>query len=279
MTLSTTVSASSGRSERRVDDLDLDAVLGETVGHRQRAAHGVAVGDDREVAALAHDLRAADRHREVVARLGQRAVDVVEHEVLDEQHGIVVADRRLEQAVGVERRRRRDDLEAGRVREHHLEALRVLGRQLRAGAGGRADHERHADLAAEHLAHLGRVVHDHVHGHEDEVDRHDLDDRPQAEHRGAHAGADEALLGDRRLAHAPRAVLRVEAGRDLVGALEAADLLAHEEDLVVARELLVERAPQGLAVGHARHARVPSRSPNGPPRSMRENCSRQFGSP
>ena len=77
-----------------VDDLDLDAVLGEPVGHRQRAAHGVAVGDDREVAALAHDLRAADRHREVVARLGQRAVDVVEHEVLDEQHRIVVADRR-----------------------------------------------------------------------------------------------------------------------------------------------------------------------------------------
>ena len=102
---------------------------------------------------------------------------------------------------------------------------------------------------------------------------------PQAEHRGADAGADEALLGDRRLAHAARAVLRIEAGGDLVGALEAPDLLAHEEHALVARELLVERAPQRLAVGHARHERVPSRSPNGPPRAIGANCSRQSGSP
>ena len=97
------------------------------------------------------------------------------------------------------------------MREHDLDALRVLRGELRARAGGRADHERDADLAAEHLAHLGGVVHDHVHGDEDEVDRHDLDDGPQAEHRRADAGADEALLRDRRLAHAPGAVLRVQA--------------------------------------------------------------------
>jgi len=55
----------------QIDDLDLDAVLREAVGDRERAADGVAVGDDREIGALAHDLRAADRHREVVARLRQ----------------------------------------------------------------------------------------------------------------------------------------------------------------------------------------------------------------
>ena len=84
--------------------------------------------------ALAHDVRAAERQREVLVRLRDAAGDVVEHEVLDEQHGVVVADRRLQQPVGVERRRRRDDLQARRVREPDLEALRVLRRQLRARA-------------------------------------------------------------------------------------------------------------------------------------------------
>src|SRR5262249_34035411 len=90
---------------------------------------------------------------------------------------------------------------------------------------------------------------------------------------------DEALLGDRRLLHPARAVLLEEAGGHLVGALEPADLLAHQVDALVARELLVERPPQRLAGGHFRHLRVSSRSPNGPATSMRENCSFEAGSP
>ena len=81
-----------------------------------------------------------------------------------------------------------------------------------------------------------------------------------------------------RLADALAAPLLPEAGGDLVGALEAADLLAHQEDALVARELLVERAPQRLAVGHVRHPRVSFRSPNGPAVSMRANCSAVPGS-
>jgi hypothetical protein len=89
---------------------------------------------------------------------------------------------------------------------------------------------------------------------------HDLDDRPQAHHGRADAGADEALLA--RSASRARACGRTspQAGGDLVGALEAADLLAHEEDAVVAVELLVERAAQRLAVRHVRHRRLPRRA-------------------
>ena len=79
------------------------------------------------------------------------------------------------------------------------------------------------------------------------------------EHRRADAGADEALLGDRRVAHAVGAELVHQAGGDLVGALEDADLLAHEEDALVARELLAQREAQRLAVGHPLGAgRLPS---------------------
>jgi hypothetical protein len=137
----------------------------------------------------------------------------------------------------------------------------VLRGQLRAGTARRANHERHAHLAAEHVLNLRGVVDDLVHRHQDEVDRHDLDHRPQAHHGGADAGADEPLFRDRGLAHAHGAVLLPQAGRDLVGALEPADLLAHQEHVGVALELLVERLAQRLAVGHVGHVCSSPRSP------------------
>ena len=57
-----------------------------------------------------------------------------------------------------------------------------------------------------------------------------------------------SLIG--RVAHAVRAELLEQAGGDLVGAVEDADLLAHHEDALVALELLAQREPQRLAVGH-----------------------------
>jgi hypothetical protein len=119
------------------------------------------------------------------------------------------------------------------------------------------------------------VVHDHVLRDEDEVDRHDLDHRPEAEHRRADTGADEAFLGDRRLAHALGPVLLPQPCGDLVRALEAADLLAHQEHALVAIELLVESTPERLAIGHLCHDRVSWRSPYGAAVFIRSNCSRQ----
>ena len=103
--------------------------------------------------------------------------------------------------------------------------------------------------AAEHAVDLRRVVDDLVQGQQREVDRHDLDDRAQAEHGRADRGAGEALLGDRRVADPLGAELAEQARGDLVGALEDADLLAHEEDAVVAQHLLAQRVVQRLAVG------------------------------
>ena len=96
-------------------------------------------------------------------------------------------------------------------------------------------------LAAEHRADLRGVVDDLVHRDEQEVQRHDLDDGTLAEHRSADTGADEALLRDGGVAHAVGPELVEEAGGDLVGAVEDADLLAHDEDALVAGELLAQR--------------------------------------
>src|SRR5919197_1253836 len=86
--------------------------------------------------------------------------------------------------------------------------------------------------------------------------RMELLSRPwaQAEHGGADADADEALLGDRRVADPLRAELLEQAGGDLVGAFEDADLLAHQEDVLVALQLLAEGVVERLAVGYDGHA-------------------------
>ncbi len=206
------------------------------------------------------------------------ALDVVEREALEEEHGIVVADRRLQQPARVGGRGRGDDLQAGHVREPGVEALRVLGRELRAAAARRADDQRAARLAAEHVADLGRVVDDLVEGVEREVHGHDLHDRPRAGHRRADRGADEALLGDRRVAHAVGAELLHQAGGDAVGAVEEPDLLAHHEHALVALELLPQRLVERLADGL--HDTGPSAvSPNGAPGAVRANCSAVSSSP
>ncbi len=216
---------------------------------------------------------------------GDLALLLVDDEVLHNEDGVVIADGGLQQALGVGRVRRGDDLQSGRAREPRFEALRVLGGELVAGAVGRADDQWAPHLAAEHRADLGRVVDDLVHGDEQEVEGHDLDDGALAEHRGADTRADEALLGDRGVAHAVGPEFVKQARGDLVGALEDPDLLAHDEDALVAPELLAQRQAHGFAVGHdlglggerghrpRPASKTRSSSSNGLPGCMRSNCS------
>ncbi len=70
-------------------------------------------------------------------------------------------------------------------------------------------------------------------GHADEVGELELDDRPLAHPGRADGGADEALLGDRRVDHALVAELLEEALRDAERPAEVADVLAEQEDALV----------------------------------------------
>ena len=259
--------------------------LAESLRHLERAYHRERVRHDRQVAARPRDTRLADRCEEVGVER-HLALLLVDRQVLDHEHGVVVADGGLQQTLGVSRRGRGHDLQAGRAGEPAVERLRVLGGELIARPVRRADHQRTAHLAAEHRAYLGGVVDHLVHRNQQEVDRHDLHDRALAEHRRAHAGAHEPLLGDRRVADAIRAEGLQQSGGDLVGAVEQPNLLAHHEHAVVAGELLGQREPQRLAVGHdlrggalgdGAHAPSPASkvsfsSPNGLPGRMRSNC-------
>ena len=135
--------------------------------------------------------------------------------------------------------------------------MRVSRPELMARALRHADHDRHLDLAAEHVADRRGVVDDLVHRQQREVDRHQLDHRAQAEHRRAHSHADDRVLRDRRVAHALLAELLEQSGGDLEGALEDADVLAHEEDVLVLVHLLAQGLVEGLAIAHGGHQPPP----------------------
>ena len=89
--------------------------------------------------------------------------------------------------------------------EPGLEALGVLGGHADAVGDRPAQHHRHRDLAAAHVAPLGGVVGDLVHGQRHEVEDLQLDDGPAADERPADAAAGDGGLGDRRVDHPLRA--------------------------------------------------------------------------
>ena len=146
-----------------------------------------------------------------------------------------------EQALRVVRGRRHRDDEARDVREERLEALRVLRAEPDAAARDHPDHERDARRPAHHEPELRGLVHDLVEGDAGEVRELQLDDGPQARQRGADPAADEAALGQRRVADPLGAVALVEALGGAEEAADPADVLADHDHVRVGLELEVER--------------------------------------
>ena len=129
----------------------------------------------------------------------------------------------------------------------------MLRAEAQPGAADGADDQRRLDLAARHEAVLGDRVDDLVEADAEEIGEHDLGDRPVAGDGEAERGADEAGLGDRRVADAGGAELLVEPLAGLERPAGRADVLAHDEDLVVPPHLLLERGEDRFAVGDLLH--------------------------
>src|SRR5258708_7358807 len=229
----------------------MNPVLRQRVRQRHPQQGHVAVGDGRAVAAFALELRLADRNEVFLIR--DLAFGVVEHLALEDEHRVVVADGALEQPLGVVRRPRRHDLHAWHMGQPGLERLRMLGAQLQRRAVWPAEYDGTVVLSARHVQHLRRRVQHLVQSEDPEIPGHELDDRPQAHHRGADADAGESQLGDRRVDHAHLSEFLEQAFGHLVGALVDGDFLAHEKDAIVAGHLFAEGGVQCVSVGDYWH--------------------------
>src|SRR5436305_6513451 len=105
----------------QVDDLDGDAVVFQAPGYAQGDHGGAGVGDDGDVGAGFGDGGGADL--DGVVAVGDLALGVVQGEVFQQQHRVVVADRCGEQALGVGRGRGGEHLQAGYVGVEDLQVL------------------------------------------------------------------------------------------------------------------------------------------------------------
>ena len=145
------------------------------------------------------------------------------------------------------------------MREVRLGALLVVLDRADVAAVGHADDDghRHRAVVAHRLA--GELRGDLVERREDEAVELDLDDGPVAAHREADRRADDAGLGERGVEHALVAELGLQALGHAEHAAERADVLAHEQHLVVGAQRLAEAGVDRLRHRervHAAHARI-----------------------
>src|SRR5215203_5054926 len=125
----------------------------------------------------------------------------------------------------------------------------MLGRELDASAVGAPDHERHLYLSAREIAHLGGVLDDLVGRQKREVPGHHLDYGSHPHHSHADCGPGKPVLRDRHVHYSLGTVLVVETVGYKVGSTVDADVLTHEDDVLVVVEFVDHRLPQSLAVG------------------------------
>ena len=191
---------------------------------------------------LARQARLADRRENFFAR-GQLFLDPpIQPFVLEIQHGIVIADRGLDQALRVPDRRGIDDFEPGRVQERRLGILRVEWPAPHVPAAGTTHDDGRRQSGP--VARRGDVIRQHVVGTGDEVDELHLRNGPEAHVRRAGRGADDRRLGDRRVDHARFAETLGESLGDLECAAIQSDVFAEDEDAIVALHLLPEPLAQ-----------------------------------
>ena len=138
------------------------------------------------------------------------AVEVL---VLEEEHRVVAADRRPQEAVRVEGVRGHDDAQARDVRHEHGARLRVVdGAAADVAARRHADHDGRRERVAGAPAQVGELVVDLHVGRPDVVVELDLDDGLQPPHRHADRAPDDVGLRERRVEDA-RPCRRAAGGR------------------------------------------------------------------
>ena len=250
------------REGARVDEIGGDAVGRECIERLLGERHHTADRDHRDMLALAHERRFAERDRVVALR--DRAFARVERLVLEEHHRVVVADRREHQALGIVGVGGHDHLEARHGGDQRVHRLAVLRAHVHASAGGGADDDGAGGLAAEHVAELRGLVEDLIEAHTEEIREHELGHRTHAGERRAIGGADDRGLGDRGVDHAVLAELRQQAFGDpehparrvaLAGgaARAARDILAEDDHAGIACHLEVQGLVDRIAHGKLSH--------------------------
>ena len=143
------------------------------------------------------------------------------------------------------------------MREQAVQGLAMLRGGVEPAAALHADHQRHLGLAAQHVAQLGRLVHDLIEAHAGEIAEHQFRDGPHAGDRGAGRGADIGGFADRGVDHAAGAELPQQSFGDAhhaapgillaVAARSSGNILSDQKDIGIAAHFLAQSLVDRLA--------------------------------
>ena len=245
-----------GLQRAQVQHLGLHPLARQCVGGVQRGVNRRAIGHDGRIPAGPGDAGLADLHgRQIV---GHILLAGIERLVLHHDHRIGIVDGGAHQPIGIGDAGRAHHLQARDMREPRLQALRMLWPGGNAAAMRQAHHHRHAALATEHEARLGRLIDDGIHRNGDEIHEHDFDHRPQPGHRRAHGGTDDGGFRDRRVAHPVLAISFQQAARHAEGAAGGCDILAEHDHGRIGRHGVRQGLVQRTDVAKLCHRYAPA---------------------
>ena len=125
----------------------------------------------------------------------------------------------------------------------------LMGRAVRP-----AKCDRDIKLSAGHHEHVGRVVHHLIECDEGKAERHEFDDRSQADHRRADPKAGETVFADWGVDDARGTKAFEQSLADFVSAVVFGHFLTHEENIRVALQFFRERFVECLTISDFSHA-------------------------
>src|SRR5690349_10462672 len=193
--------------------------------------HHGGVGDHTQVAPVAGYARLAQRH-DVVFRRNFFLDTSVKILVLEKNNRVVIADRGLDQALGIVGAGRTDNFYARNVHEPHLRILRVIRSAVNIAAAGTADND--WGRRAPTIVRFGNHINDLVESASDEIHELKLRDRTHAGKRGSEGGANYCRFRDGSVDDAFRAEAMNESISDFEGPAVDTDVFAQAENSRVA---------------------------------------------
>jgi hypothetical protein len=166
--------------------------------------------------------------------------------VFEVEDRVFITDCRLDQSLGVVRRRWLDDLDPRCVKKIALDVLRVKRSTVCVAAARAANHDGHT--GAPTITALGRNVGDLVERTRDKIDELHLGDGPHTDIGGADGRTNDRGFGNRCIDHALRSEMIEHPFCQLECTAIDAHVFAEDKDVFISFHLLPDTLPDCLDV-------------------------------
>ena len=203
------------------------------------------------VLALAAHFGLAQCHRPGVVR--HIFAQVIETLVFQDKDRVILTDCAAQQPIGIGRRARGDDLNPRRRHQPRFGALAVLGAKAAGHPLRGPDGQRRDKLATAHVAILGNLIDNLIHGHRDKVGKHQLRHGAQPSNGRAQRCPNNRLFRNWGIAYTIRAKLLEQPRCHLKHTTSLGHIFTKEDHIGITAQLIGQRFAHRFTVSHCCH--------------------------